>query len=170
MTVSSGLLLFRLTDRGVLQVLIAHMGGPFWARKHQHAWSIPKGIAEDGETDLLEVAVREFREEMGISPTDGPTRELGSVKSGTKRIHVFAREGSFDIRGLRSNEFEMEWPKGSGLLRSFPEVDRADWFTIAEARDLLVKGQGPFLDRLVDSLRDDEFEFSLEVPSEQRLF
>lgn len=166
---SCGLLLYRIND-GVLEVLIAHMGGPFWERKQLAAWSIPKGLAEAGETDLLAVAEREFTEEMGSAPVPGPTAELGSVKSGKKTIHVFARPGSFDVRTFHSNEFEMEWPKGSGKLQSFPEVDSANWVTTAVARDLLVKSQVEFLDRLIAILREKDDQFDLETPEPPTLF
>jgi len=108
---SSGLLLYRLTDRGDVEVLIGHMGGPYWAHKNEGAWSIPKGLHEDGEHDHLDVAEREFAEEMGSPAPPGATVELGSVKSGNKRITVFARRGDFDAAAAFSNTFEMEWPR-----------------------------------------------------------
>ena len=149
---SSGLLLHRDGADGEVQLLIGHMGGPFFARKKEHAWSIPKGLAEDGEDDLLAVAEREFTEEMGSAPSPGQTLELGSAKSGSKTIVIFARRGDFDLATFHSNEFEMEWPKGSGRMQSFPEIDRADWVTPALARSLLVKSQAVFVDRLLDAL------------------
>ena len=149
---SSGLLLYRLVNTDDVEVLLAHMGGPFWAHKNEHAWSIPKGIHDNGEGDHLQVAEREFAEEMGSPAPIGPTLELGSVRSGNKQITVFAREGTFDADGAFSNTFEMEWPRGSGVMATFPEIDRARWVSVAEAQTLLVKGQLPFLDRLSSNL------------------
>ncbi len=150
---SSGLLLHRTAPDGSLEVLIAHMGGPFWARKNEHAWSIPKGIHDEGESDHLAVAEREFAEEMGVPAPAGPSVDLGSVRSGKKLIRVFARQGDFDAVAAVSNTFEMEWPRGSGVMANFPEMDRAEWVSISAAETLLVKGQLPFLDRLRASLR-----------------
>lgn len=150
--VSSGLLLYRTDADRRLEVLLGHMGGPFWARKNDHAWSMPKGLHDEGETDPLFVAEREFAEEMGTIAPPGPTIELGSVRSGSKTIHGFARAGDFDADAAVSNTFEMEWPRGSGQLQSFPEMDRAAWVDLASARTLLVKGQLPFLDRLEAAL------------------
>ncbi len=110
---SSGLLLFRRSPDGVVEVLIGHMGGPFWANQQDHAWSVPKGLHDDGEDDHLEVALREFEEEMGAPPPDGPNIALGSVKTGNKTITVFAREGDFDAESAVSNTFHLEWPRGS---------------------------------------------------------
>ncbi|WP_019203863.1 NUDIX domain-containing protein [Tsukamurella sp. 1534] len=146
MTTSAGLLLYRTTGAAP-EVLIAHMGGPFWARKDAHAWSVPKGIYTDEEP--LAAAEREFHEEMGSAAPGGPTVPLGSVRqSGGKTVTVFAREGDFDAESIRSNEFELEWPRGSGRVQSFPEVDRAAWFGLDEAAEKLVKAQAVFLDRL----------------------
>ena len=171
MIISAGLLLFRITPQRVLEVLVvADMGGPFWERKEQHAWSIPKGISEEGEEDLVGVAEREFTEEMGAAPTAGPTVGLGSIRSGAKWIHVFAREGKFDLKLFKSNEFEMEWPKGSGIVKNFPEVDRAAWVTLPDARELLVKGQVVFLDRLVEALAQNSIDFLEEPPPDLMLF
>ena len=150
--VSSGLLLYRTADDGTLEVLLGHMGGPFWARKNEHAWSMPKGLHDEGETDHLLVAEREFAEEMGTPAPAGATIELGSVRSGSKTIHGFGRAGDFDAESAVSNLFEMEWPRGSGQLQSFPEMDRAAWVDLTAARTLLVKGQLPFLDRLEAAL------------------
>ena len=149
---SSGLLLFRRSLDGVVEVLIGHMGGPFWANQQEHAWSVPKGLHDDGERDHLAVALREFEEEMGAPPTDGPSIDLGSVKSGSKIITVFAREGDFDAESAVSNTFELEWPRGSGQIQEFPEIDEAAWKNVAEARSLLTKAQGRFLERLMDHL------------------
>lgn len=152
MVESSGLLLFRKKEDGVVEVLVGHMGGPFWARKHEHAWSVPKGLHDDEGDDHLAVAIREFMEEMGSAPPDGPTIDLGFVKSGNKRITVFAREGEFRAETAVSNTFKLEWPRGSGEFQEFPEIDKAAWISVGEARDLLVKGQVPFLDRLMEHL------------------
>ena len=156
MVESSGLRLFRRTPDGIVEVLIGHMGGPFWSNQHQHAWSVPKGIHDDGEHDHLAVAIREFEEEMGSPPPEGPSIDLGSVKSGSKTITVFAREGDFDTESAVSNTFELEWPRGSGVVQEYPEIDEAAWRSVAEARSLLTKAQEPFLDRLIDHLGADD--------------
>ena len=149
---SSGLLLFRRSLDGLVEVLIGHMGGPFWANQQEHAWSVPKGLHEDGEHDHLAVALREFEEEMGAPPPDGPNIALGSVKTGNKTITVFAREGDFDAESAVSNTFHLEWPRGSGQIQEFPEIDEAAWKSAAEARSLLTKAQVSLVDRLVDHL------------------
>jgi predicted NUDIX family NTP pyrophosphohydrolase len=141
-------LLYRYVD-GELEVLIAHMGGPFWARKEDHAWSIPKGEYVDGE-DPVEVARREFAEELGSPPPDGVLVSLGEVKqSGGKVVTVWALEGDFEAATAVSNTFTIEWPKGSGRMAEFPEVDRVAWCDVVTARSKLVKGQVAFLDRMV---------------------
>jgi predicted NUDIX family NTP pyrophosphohydrolase len=147
---SSGLLLYRRTADDDVEVLIGHMGGPFWAGQEEHAWSIPKGLHDDGEHKHLTVALREFEEEMGSAPPGGPTLELGMVRSGNKKITVFAREGDFDAAAAVSNTFSMEWPRGSGRMQEFPEIDAAAWKSVEEARSLLTKAQVKFLDRLLD--------------------
>lgn len=148
---SAGMLLYRVSD-GVLWVLIAHMGGPFWARKDERAWSIPKGEYEEGD-DPEVAAAREFREEMGATPPPGELFSLGTIRqSSGKRITAYAVEADFDTAEVRSNEFELEWPRGSGVMRSFPEVDRAEWVDCATARVKLVSGQVAFLDRLLEHL------------------
>ena len=146
---SAALLLFR--RREALEVLIAHMGGPFWARKDAGAWSIPKG--EYTSEEPLAAAQREFAEEMGSPAPAGEVISLGSVKqSGGKVVTAFAVEGDFDLNGFRSNTFEVEWPRGSGRMQEFPEVDRAEWVTVDVAREKLVKGQVPVLDALLAHL------------------
>ena len=148
---SAALLLFRHGTDG-LEVLIAHMGGPFWARKDAGAWSIPKGEYTDDE-DPLAAARREFAEEMGSPPPSGEPVALGTVKqSGGKSVTTFAVEGDFDLAGFRSNTFELEWPRGSGRVQEFPEVDRAAWVSVPVAREKLVKGQVPVLDALLTHL------------------
>ena len=149
-THSAGLLLYRMRD-GALEVLLAHPGGPYWQRKDRGSWSIPKGEASEGE-ELLAAARREFQEETGAT-ADGPALALGHVrmKSG-KLVHAWAVEGDFDIARLCSNTFELEWPRGSGVHRSFPEVDRAAWFTLDEARRHILPAQAPLLDTLASAL------------------
>jgi predicted NUDIX family NTP pyrophosphohydrolase len=144
---SAGLLLYRETD-GVLEVLIGHPGGPFWARKDEGAWSIPKGEYAEGE-DPWTVAQREFTEETGKLPPAGPRLDLAAVRqSSGKVITAFAVNGDLDLDGTFSNTFTIEWPKGSGTLREYPEIDRVAWFGVAEAWSKLVKGQRPLLDQL----------------------
>ena len=145
---SAGVLLYRTRD-GVAEVLIAHPGGPFWARKDDGAWSIPKGEYADGE-DPWAAAQREFLEELGLPVPAGPRLDFGSLKQPSgKVVTAFAVEGDLDVTDARSNTFEMEWPRGSGKMREFPEVDRVGWFAVAQARTKLLKGQLPFLDRLM---------------------
>jgi len=149
---SAGLLLYRRDGDGQLEVLVAHMGGPFWARKDDGAWSIPKG-EYGADEDPLAAARREFAEEMGSepphTPPDGATLDLGEIRqSGAKRVRAWAVEGDFDPAQLRSNTFEMEWPPRSGRRAEFPEVDRAAWFDLQTAERKLVRGQIPFLQRL----------------------
>jgi predicted NUDIX family NTP pyrophosphohydrolase len=144
---SSGILLFRREPE--LQVLLGHMGGPFWAKKDEHAWSIPKG--EHGPDEDAETAARrEFAEEVG-SPAPADLLPLGVVK-GSKTLTAWAAEGDLDAAAVVSNTFSLEWPPRSGRVQEFPEVDRAEWFDLATARTKLVKGQLPFLDRLADAL------------------
>ncbi|WP_267305019.1 NUDIX domain-containing protein [Mycobacterium barrassiae] len=151
---SAGLLLYRIVD-GELEVLIGHPGGPFWARKDEGAWSIPKGEYTEGE-DPWEAAKREFEEELGKPAPDGPRIEFEPLKQPSgKVITAFAVRGDLDLEGTCSNTFELEWPKGSGRIREFPEIDRAGWFSVAEARSKLLKGQRPLLDRLISALGDD---------------
>jgi predicted NUDIX family NTP pyrophosphohydrolase len=147
---SAGLLLFRQRDKKV-QVLLAHPGGPFWSRKDQGVWTIPKGLIGPSES-LLSAAQREFAEETGYRP-GGEAIPLGSAKQpGGKVVHVWAIEEDWDPADLQSNTFEMEWPPGTGRLQSFPEIDRASWFGIAEARLKILKGQAAFLDHLLETL------------------
>ena len=147
---SAGLLLFRQRDKKV-QVLLAHPGGPFWSRKDQGVWTIPKGLIGPSES-LLSAAQREFAEETGYRP-GGEAIPLGSAKQpGGKVVHVWAIEGDWDPVDLQSNTFEMEWPPRSGRRQSFPEIDRASWFGIAEARLKILKGQTAFLDHLLETV------------------
>ena len=152
MTTSAGLIVYRESD-GALEVLLGHMGGPYWARKDAGAWSIPKGELEDGE-DPLAGARREYGEELGQPPPDGPVIELGEVRQrGGKRVVAFAVEGDFDPAHLRPGTFELEWPPRSGRRRAFPEIDRVAWFDLATAAGKLVRGQVALLERLADERR-----------------
>ena len=124
------------------------MGGPFWARQDDRAWSIPKGEYERGE-DALAAAEREFAEELGIAAPDGPRIALGELRQPSgKVVTVWAVEADVDLAGFDPGTFELEWPRGSGTIQAFPEIDRAEWFGLATARAKLVSGQVPFLDRL----------------------
>ena len=149
---SAGLLVYRFAAGGTLEVLIAHMGGPFWARRDAKGWSIPKGEYEDGE-DPLTAARREFTEEMGSAPPDGPIIPLGELRQPSgKVITTYAVEGDFDLAGFRSNTFSLEWPPGSGQAQEFPEMDRAAWMSPERAAEKLVKGQVPILSTLLEHL------------------
>ena len=150
MKASAGLLLYRLAPNGV-EVLLGHMGGPFWARKNEHAWSIPKGEYEPTE-DPFAAAQREFAEELGSPAPDVEYVDLGLVKSSGKQIRIWAGMADFDSASAVSNTFELEWPPRSGQLQSFPELDRVEWLTATSAATLLVKGQLPFLTRLGETL------------------
>jgi len=148
---SAGLLLYRVRD-GAPEVLLGHMGGPFWARKDERAWSIPKGEHPDAE-DALAAARREFAEETGTRPPDGPTLDLGEVRqSGGKRVTAWAVEGDLDVASVKSNTFLLEWPPRSGRPQEFPEIDRAGWFDLDTARRKIVKGQVALVDRLEERL------------------
>ncbi|MEU0465575.1 NUDIX domain-containing protein [Amycolatopsis sp. NPDC006131] len=150
-TKSAAFLLYRLTGDGGVEVLIAHMGGPFWARKNERAWSIPKG--EYTDEDPLPAARREFAEEVGEPVLTGEILELGEFRQPSgKVITTFAAEGDFDPAGFASNTFEMEWPKGSGRVQEFPEVDRIEWARPERAAELLVKGQVPIIAHLRETL------------------
>jgi len=143
---SAGILMYKRAPE--LHLLLVHPGGPFWAKKDLGAWSIPKGEYEAGEEPLV-VAKREFSEELGAEPR-GNFQELGElVQPSRKVITAWAVEGDFDPRNLRSNTFELEWPPRSGRKQSFPEVDRAEWYLTAEARQKILPGQSPFIDRLL---------------------
>lgn len=146
---AAGILLYR-RGRAGLEVLLAHPGGPLWARKDAGAWTIPKGQFTDSELPL-DAAKREFEEEMGSAPT-GAFEPLGSIRQPSgKVIHVWAAQSDFDVSTVRSNLFELEWPPKSGQVAEFPEIDRAGWFSLDEARVKIIKGQVAFLDRLVES-------------------
>jgi predicted NUDIX family NTP pyrophosphohydrolase len=143
---SAGVLLYRKRPAGA-EVLLVHPGGPFWARRDDGAWSIPKGEFDASETAEA-AARREFAEETGITLTTVLTPLRPVVQSRAKTVHAFAAEGDIDPADVRSNRFEMEWPPRSGRMQSFPEVDRAAWFTLSDARVKLVVGQRPLLDAL----------------------
>ncbi|WOH80654.1 NUDIX domain-containing protein [Bradyrhizobium sp. BEA-2-5] len=147
-TLSAGILAYRKGARG-LEVLLVHPGGPFWRKKDDGAWSIPKG--EIDANDAPEnVARREFAEELGPSALIGPLQALGEVRQrGGKRVIAFAGEGHFDPAALASNTFDIEWPPRSGRRQNFPEVDRAEWFDIGFARTKILSGQMELLDRLL---------------------
>jgi predicted NUDIX family NTP pyrophosphohydrolase len=148
---SAGILLYR-GEGAAREILLVHPGGPFWMKKDKGAWSIPKGEYAEGE-DALAVAKREFEEELGSPPPQGEFVSLGEfVQPSRKRITAFAVAGDFDPETLKSNRFELEWPPKSGRMQSFPEVDRAQWFTLAEAREKIQAGQAPFIDRLAEQL------------------
>ena len=149
MTTSAGLVLFReRAADGALAVLLGHMGGPFWARKDEGAWSIPKGELEPGE-DPLAGALREFAEELGHAPPDGPAIELGEIRQKAgKRVIAFAVEGDFDPADIVPGTFELEWPPRSGRRQPFPEVDRVAWFDLPTAAAKIVRGQVALLERL----------------------
>ncbi len=148
---SAGILLHRTGPTG-REVLLGHMGGPFWTRKDEGGWSIPKG--EHGpDEDPLAVARREFEEELGTPVPASDFLDLGSLRvTSGKVLAVWAAEGDLDASAAVSNTFELEWPPRSGRLQEFPEIDRAGWFAVEEARPKLVKGQVPFLDRLLAAL------------------
>lgn len=144
--VSAGLLLFRRRG-GALELFLAHPGGPFWTHRDEGAWTIPKGGVEDGE-DLLDTARREFEEETGIAP-QGPFIDLGSVRQRAgKVVHAWAWEGNADPSTVTSNEMRTEWPRGSGRIITFPEVDRCDWFDPTEARHRMNPAQAELVGRL----------------------
>lgn len=150
---SAGILLFRRAA-GSLEVLLVHPGGPFWAKKDDGAWSLPKGEYGESE-DPLAAALREFEEELGVPRPEGEAIALGEiVQPSRKRVTAFAIEGEFDPGRLKSNLFELEWPPESGRRRSFPEIDRAAWFSLAEARRKILKGQAPFIARLIAVLAE----------------
>lgn len=148
---SAGILLFRRIA-GQPEVLLAHMGGPFWARKDAGAWSIPKGACEADEQPEA-AARREFQEELGLPVPDGQLLELGAIKqSGGKTVTAWALEGDLDPEQIIPGTFDMEWPPRSGKLQPFPEIDRVAWFDLALAAEKIVKGQRQLLDRLAELL------------------
>jgi predicted NUDIX family NTP pyrophosphohydrolase len=150
---SAGLLMYRRRGEA-LQILLVHPGGPFWAKKDLGAWSIPKGEFGEDE-DALKAARREFEEETSFLPTGNFIR-LGAIKQPSgKLIHAWAFEGDLDAKKIQSNTFLMEWPPQSGNQQEFPEVDRAEWFTVETAREKIIKGQVGFVDELQRVLETD---------------
>ena len=154
-TESHGLLLWRLGTDGV-EVLLGHMGGPFWARKDLGAWSIPKGLAAPGDDSPTATAEREFTEELGQPPPaphdEDPDLDLGAVRGQGKVITIVARRGDLDPDAASGGTFSLEWPPRSGRRQEFPEIDRAAWLPIDEARLAIAGNQRDFLDRLVERL------------------
>jgi predicted NUDIX family NTP pyrophosphohydrolase len=147
MKTSAGLLLFR-RSHGSIEVMLVHPGGPIWAKRDAAAWSIPKGEPLEGE-DLLSAARREFTEELGHS-VEGRFIPLTPVRQpGRKTVHAWAVETDFDAARIASNTFTLEWPPRSGHVRSFPEIDRAEWFALEAARAKILTGQAPLLDELL---------------------
>jgi predicted NUDIX family NTP pyrophosphohydrolase len=144
---SAGLLMYRFRN-SELEVFLVHPGGPFWMKKDLGSWSIPKGEYEESE-DPQQAAMREFQEETGFA-VNGPVRELGVVKqAGGKIVAAWCFEGDCNPENLVSNSFQMEWPPRSGRMAEFPEVDKGGWFSIASAREHILKSQAPFIDRLI---------------------
>jgi predicted NUDIX family NTP pyrophosphohydrolase len=149
---SAGLLLYRISGEGVAEVLIAHPGGPFWTKRDHGAWSVPKGEYDTGE-DPRAAAHREFEEETGLAVPDGVEVCLGELRQpGGKLVTLWALEADLDVTNASSNTFELEWPRGSGQMRNYPEVDRVAWVTLRLARAKLLRGQVPFLDRMKEVL------------------
>jgi predicted NUDIX family NTP pyrophosphohydrolase len=148
---SAGILLYRALT-GAPEVLLVHPGGPFWEKKDLGAWSIPKGEYEQGE-DPRACALREFEEELGALPPADALSELGTTRqAGGKLVTAWATEGDLDAAGVRSNTFTLEWPPRSGVMREFPEIDRAQWFPLAEAQRRINPAQVAFLERLCERL------------------
>jgi predicted NUDIX family NTP pyrophosphohydrolase len=144
---SAGILLYRRCGAS-FEVFLVHPGGPFWANRDAGAWSIPKGEIDQG-ADPLATAQREFREETGIDLNIERFEPLGKVRQpGGKVVHAWAAEGDCDANAISSNTFDLEWPRGSGKTRTYPEVDRAGWFALGEARRKILRGQQPLLDEL----------------------
>jgi predicted NUDIX family NTP pyrophosphohydrolase len=147
---SAGLLLFRRADVGI-EVLLGHMGGPFFARRDAGAWSVPKGEYEPETEPAWEAARREVQEELGLPPPDGDAVPLGEVRqSNGKLVTVWAIEADLDPDTVTPGTFRMEWPPKSGRTEEFPELDRVAWFALDRAREVIVKAQGAFLDRLAE--------------------
>ena len=150
--VSAGILMYRRRD-GALEVLLGHFGGPYWAKKDEGAWAIPKGLIEPGEAPEA-AARREFAEELGTR-VEGPLTPLGRIRqAGGKYVEAFAVEGDLDAGAIVSNEFTVEWPPRSGRFGSWPEIDRAGWFALGEARSKILPSQRPLLDLIEEKLGD----------------
>ena len=156
-SLSAGLLLYRTGEGGEVEVLIGHMGGPFWARKDAGAWTLPKGEYDPATEDAHHAAVREFTEELGTPPPDGPPGApdlpLGTVQQRAgKTVTAWARHGDLDVSAVAPGTFEMEWPPRSGRRATFPELDRVAWCPLDEARGLVVAAQAELIDRLRTAL------------------
>jgi predicted NUDIX family NTP pyrophosphohydrolase len=146
---SAGILMYRRTGKR-LEVLLVHPGGPYWRRKDEGAWSIPKGEMDPDE-DPGDAARREFAEETGVVLAAAPLEPLGEIRQRAgKRVISFAVEGDIDVGSIRSNTFEIEWPPKGGKMQTFPEIDRAEWFELAVACSKIIEGQRPLLDRLAE--------------------
>ena len=167
---SAGILLFRFRVER-LQVLLVHPGGPFWSGKDEGAWSIPKGVVDEQETPL-EAAKREFEEETGFE-VEGQFIDLGTIRQPSKKIvHVWALKSDVDAALATSNIFTMEWPRKSGIMREFPEIDKAEWFDFEKARKKILKGQAGFMDRLMKAVNFEpkkEFQDHKEPPDQPSL-
>ena len=151
---SAGILLFRKSNKD-LEVFLVHPGGPFWINKDVGSWSIPKGEFEDGESPL-EAAKREFEEETGIN-ISGEFIELSPIKQKSgKTVYAWAVEGNIDPSEIKSNEFEIEWPPKSGKMKTFPEIDKAGWFYLHEAKKKIIEAQSTFMDELKNILLKDQ--------------
>jgi len=153
---SAGLMLYRQAPDGSgIEVLLVHPGGPFWRKKDEGAWTVPKGEFDDNEEPLA-AAKREFREELGCPAPDGDYFSLGSIKQkGGKTVYAWAVKGEFDPAKLKSNTFSYEWPPSSKRIQEFPEVDRAEWFTPEMAKRKILPAQEPFIDQLLETVRGD---------------
>ena len=143
---SAGVLLHRERG-GRREVLLGHLGGPFWSKRHAQAWSIPKGVVEEGESPQ-DAARREFLEELGVPVPEGTWTDLGRVRQSKKDVQVWAVEADLDPAAVVSGTFDLEWPPHSGTMQAFPELDRVEWFALPEASEAIVAAQTAFLDRL----------------------
>jgi predicted NUDIX family NTP pyrophosphohydrolase len=153
--VSAGVIVYR-TEGGPLEVMLVHPGGPFWKTRSDGVWSIPKGEFDPDHEIPMRAALREFTEELGQPPPTGPFLDLGEVtQKGGKRVLAFAAAGDVDVSSIVSNTFTLEWPPNSGRSAEFPEVDRAEWFTVPAARAVINAAQTVFLDRLSAALATD---------------
>lgn len=158
-------MVYRKLD-GKIEVLLVHPGGPFWAKKDEGAWSLPKGEYEDGD-DPLEAARREFEEEIGQPAPAGDYFELGEMERNGKTVRVWATEGDMDVSTIKSNSIFIDWPPRSGRKMEIPEVDRAQWFDISIAPSKLHKGQDIFIERLAEHLG---LESTPATPAQSSLF
>jgi predicted NUDIX family NTP pyrophosphohydrolase len=167
---SAGILIYRKTQKSV-EVLLAHPGGPFYAKKDDGVWSIPKGEYEENE-EPFEAAKREFKEEIGQDAPDGNYSEIGEARLSSKVIKAWAVEGDVDVSTIKSNNFETEWPPKSGQKQEFPEIDKADWFDLSQAIKKVSKGQVIFIERLAEKLNikiEDTVPEEPEEPKQQQL-